>query len=89
MAERYYIIMRSWFSLLVCLLLAIIIFTKVVCPAVHYWRANGLRIVVYLDDDGLRAVTGKQAALEASQLVRITPGVYCTPNEVLLATYPG
>ena len=39
--------------------------------------------MVYLDD-GLCAVTGKQAALEARQLVRITLGVYCTPNEVLL-----
>ena len=47
------------------------IFTKIVRPLVHYWRAKGLRIVVYLDD-GLCAVAGRQAALEASQLVRST-----------------
>ena len=37
-------------------------FTKVV---VRYWRAKGLRILVYLDD-GLCAVAGKRAALDAS-----------------------
>ena len=43
-------------------------FTKVV---VRYWRAKGLRILVYLDD-GLCAVAGKRAALDASLLVRDT-----------------
>ena len=62
--------MCSQFSLLVCPLLAIC-FTKIVRPLVHYWRAKGLRIVVYLDD-GFCAVAGRQAALEASQLVRST-----------------
>ena len=47
------------------------IFTKVVRPLVRYWRSKGLRILVYLDD-GLCAVTGQQAAVEASQLVQTT-----------------
>ena len=45
--------------------------TKVVRPLVRYWRCKGLRILVYLDD-GLCAVTGQQATVEASQLVRST-----------------
>ena len=47
------------------------IFTKIVHYTMLYWHAKGLRILVYLDD-GLCSVTGKQAALEASQLVRST-----------------
>ena len=47
------------------------IFTKVVRPLVRYWRSRGLRILVYLDD-GLCAVTGKQATVQASQLVKTT-----------------
>ena len=47
------------------------IFTKLLRPLVRYWRAKGLRIVVYLDD-GLCAATGHQSALEASELVRST-----------------
>lgn len=47
------------------------IFTKVVRPLVRYWRSRGLRILVYLDD-GLCAVTGEQAAVQASQLVKST-----------------
>ena len=47
------------------------IFTKVVHPLVRYWRARGLRILVYLDD-GLCAVSGEQSAKEASQLVQHT-----------------
>ena len=45
------------------------IFTKVVHLLVHYWRAKGLRILVYWDDR-LCGVSGAQAAQEASQLVR-------------------
>ena len=44
------------------------IFTKLVRPLVKYWRAKGLRILVYLDD-GLCAVGGESNALEASLLV--------------------
>ena len=46
-------------------------FTKLLRPLVRYWRAKGLRILVYLDD-GLCAVAGRQKALEASELVRTT-----------------
>ena len=46
-------------------------FTKLLRPLVRYWRAKGLRILVYLDD-GLCAVAGRHKALEASQLVRTT-----------------
>ena len=47
------------------------IFTKIVRPLARYWRARGLRILVYLDD-GLFALSGKQSAIEASQLVQLT-----------------
>ena len=47
------------------------IFTKLVRPMVGYWRAKGLRIIVYLDD-GLCAVAGEDKALEASALVKST-----------------
>ena len=47
------------------------IFTKIVRPLVCYWIVRGLRILVYLDD-GLCAVSGKQSAIEASQLVQLT-----------------
>ena len=47
------------------------IFTKIVRPLVHYWRARGLCILVYLDD-GLCAVSGEQSAKEASKLVQHT-----------------
>ena len=52
------------------------IFTKIVRPLVRYWRAKGLRILVYLDD-GLCAVSGGgglggKSAREASQLVQHT-----------------
>ena len=43
-------------------------FTKLLRPLVRYWRAGGLRILVYLDD-GLCAVAGKVEAIEASQFV--------------------
>ena len=47
------------------------IFTKLVRPLVGYWRAKGLRIVVYLDD-GLCAVQGESRARAASALVKDT-----------------
>ena len=49
------------------------IFTKLVCPLVKYWQAQGLRIIVYLDD-GLCAMNGETNALEASALVHSTLG---------------
>ena len=45
------------------------VFTKLLRPLVCYWRARGLRIVVYLDD-GLCAAAGLDAARLASDLVR-------------------
>jgi len=44
-------------------------FTKLLRPLVKYWRSQGLRVILYLDD-GVLAVSGKQAALEASGKVR-------------------
>ena len=49
------------------------IFTKLVRPLVKYWRAQGLRIIVYLDD-GLCAMNDEANALEASALVHSTLG---------------
>ena len=47
------------------------LFTKLMRLLVRYWRGQGLRVVVYLDD-GLCAVNGLGAAETASQLVRHT-----------------
>ena len=44
-------------------------FTKVVRPLVRYWRSQGLRAVVYLDD-GIVAAEGRVAALKASNRVK-------------------
>ena len=45
------------------------VFTKIVRPLVRYWRGQGLRAVVYLDD-GIIAVEGEEAASRASEAVR-------------------
>ncbi len=47
------------------------IFTKLLRPLVRYWRARGLRILVYLDD-GLCMTAGSLKASEASELVCAT-----------------
>ena len=44
-------------------------FTKLLRPLVKYWRSQGLRALLYLDD-GIVAVKGKQQAEEASHKVR-------------------
>jgi len=44
-------------------------FTKLLRPLVKYWRGNGLRALVYLDN-GIVAVGGEEAATCASQQVR-------------------
>ena len=44
-------------------------FTKLLRPLVKYWRAQGLRVILYLDD-GIVAVSGRQAAIEVSDKVR-------------------
>ena len=40
-------------------------FTKLMRPLVKYWRGQGLRIIIYLDD-GIAAIAGEQAACAAS-----------------------
>ena len=47
------------------------VFTKLLRPLVRYWRARGIRIVVYLDD-GLAVAADEQSAHAASDLVRET-----------------
>ena len=47
------------------------LFTKVMRPLVRYWRAQGLRVVMYLDD-GVGAAPGLVAACTGSALVRST-----------------
>ena len=47
------------------------IFTKLLRPLVRYWRSQGLKIIVYLDD-GICASEGETKALEASVLVHST-----------------
>ena len=44
-------------------------FTKLLRPLVKYWRSQGLRAILYLDD-GIVAVSGKDAARQASYKVR-------------------
>ena len=45
------------------------VFTKLMRPMVRYWRGKGLKAIVYLDD-GIIAVKGEAAALEASSQVK-------------------
>ena len=45
------------------------LFTKLLRPLVKYWRSQGLRIVVYLDD-GIAAAEGELGAGKASLVVR-------------------
>ena len=66
-AGRFYVFTVLPFGLCT----ASFIFTKIVRALVRYWRAEGLRIVVYLDDE-LCAVKGQQAAVKASRLVQAT-----------------
>ena len=66
-AGRFYVFTVLPFGLCT----ACFIFTKIVRALVRYWRAEGLRIVVYLDD-GLCAVKGQQAAVKESRLVQAT-----------------
>ena len=44
-------------------------FKKLLRPLVKYWRSQGLRAILYLDD-GIIAVMGKAAAAQASHKVR-------------------
>ena len=46
-------------------------FTKLLRPLVRYWRGQGIRIVVYLDD-GLGAAIGEANASRASGIVSAT-----------------
>lgn len=44
-------------------------FTKLLRPLVKYWRSQGLQAILYLDD-GIIAVSGRDAAVQASHKVR-------------------
>ena len=44
-------------------------FTKLLRPLTKYWRGQGLRVIIYLDD-GIVAINGKEAAELASKQVR-------------------
>ena len=44
-------------------------FTKLLRPLVKYWRGQGLRAILYLDD-GIIAVSGREAAVQASHKIR-------------------
>jgi len=48
-------------------------FTKLLRPLIKYWRAQGLRALLYLDG-GIVAVEGAVAAQEASKKVRADLG---------------
>ena len=45
------------------------LFTKLLRPLTKYWRGQGLRVIIYLND-GIVSVNGKEAAGRASQQVR-------------------
>lgn len=45
------------------------VFTKLLQPLLKYWRAQGFRAVLYLDD-GIVASNGYTAALKASHMVK-------------------
>ena len=49
-------------------------FTKLLQPLVKYWRMQGLRVILYLDD-GIVVVSGRQAAMEASNEVRLVENI--------------
>ena len=69
--------MEQWFqSAVLCfcvlpfgLATACYLFTKLMCPLVKHWRGQGLRAILYLDDD-IIAVAGKEAACAASEKVQ-------------------
>ena len=62
---RYYVFSVLPFGLAT----ACYLFTKMLRPLVKYWRQQGLRVVIYLDD-GIVAVEGEQEALAASRMVQ-------------------
>ena len=45
------------------------LFTKIMRPLIWYWRGQGLKAIVYLDD-GIVAVPGLQEACKDSKLVK-------------------
>ena len=46
-------------------------FTKLMRPLLRFWRSQGLKSIIYIDD-GICAVTGRQEAVAASDWVRDT-----------------
>ena len=65
--QRYYVFTVLPFGLCT----ACYLFTKTMRPLVRYWRAQGLRVVLYLDD-GLGAAAGMESACTHSKMVRST-----------------
>ena len=68
-------------------------FTKLLRPLVKYWRSQGLRVIIYLDD-GIVAVQGKGAAEAASMRVQSKAGLVenvekCLWTPVLHLTWLG
>ena len=61
--QRYVLCVTFWLGY------SLLPFTKIMRPLVKYWRGQGLRIIVYLDD-GNAAVAGKEAACTASTMVQ-------------------
>ena len=65
---------QKWFVFTVLpfgLCTACYLFTKLLRPLVRYWRAQGLRVIIYLDD-GLGAERGSEKADVASIMVQDT-----------------
>jgi len=66
----------TWHTTILCfavlpfgLASACYVFTKLLRPLIKHWRGQGLRAILYLDN-GIVAVSGKNAAEVASHRVR-------------------
>ena len=63
-APKYYMFVVLPFGLAT----ACYLFTKLLRPLTKFWRGQGLRAIIYLDD-GIVSVNGRKAAEQASQQV--------------------
>lgn len=77
-APKYYVFVVLPFGLAT----ACYLFTKLLTPLIKYWRGQGLRAILYLDD-GRVAVNRKEAAEQASQQVRSDLQSVWTPTQCL------